>query len=143
MRETFDELLHINDTKGHDYAGEDNALANFQDEAKVIGVEPEVVWAVFAGKHWRAIMTFCKEGDVASEPIEGRVHDLIMYGFLLLGIIEAKKRATVPSGVTGPCPAMTPPEYGPNSIPCQREVGHAGRHMVNGGTRDAFVWGNS
>lgn len=91
MRETFDQLLHINDTKGHDYAGEANALANFEEEAAVLGVDPETVWAVFAGKHWRSIMTFCKEGDVQSEPIRGRVHDLIMYGFLLLGLIEAAR----------------------------------------------------
>ena len=93
MADTFQELININNTKGHDYAGETDSLANFKDEASVLDLRPEQVWAVFAGKHWRAIMTFCKEGDVASEPIEGRIHDLIMYGFLLLGIIEDRKRA--------------------------------------------------
>lgn len=101
MQDTFNELLNINDTKGMDYAGEDDALANFKEAAMELGLTPEQVWSVFAGKHWRAIMTYVREGDVASEPIEGRIHDLIMYGFLLLGIIRDKQPIVIADpGVT-------------------------------------------
>ncbi len=96
LREHFDTIVGINQTKGHDYAGDEDALANFKSQAEALGLTPEQVWGVFAGKHWAAVMTFIREGDVASEPIEGRIHDIILYGFLLLGLIEEKKTGLEP-----------------------------------------------
>lgn len=87
----YESITEINRTKGHDYAGDDDALANFKEQAAALGLDPLQVWGVFAGKHWSAIMTFIREGDVKSEPIEGRIHDVILYSFLLLGLIEEKK----------------------------------------------------
>jgi len=86
----FDTIIAINDTKGHDYAGEDDALRNFKEQAAEYGLTPEQVWGVFFGKHLKAIQTFVREGDVASEPIEGRIHDAILYLFLLLGLNQEK-----------------------------------------------------
>jgi hypothetical protein len=91
MKEEFDRLLETNNTKGHDYAGEDDALRNFKVQAKAAGVTPEQVWSIFAGKHWEAVQTYVREGDVLSEPIEGRIHDLLLYGFLLLGLVKDKE----------------------------------------------------
>lgn len=81
-------IVDINESKGKDYAGDADALANFKDAAEGLGITPEQVWAVYAHKHWSAVMSFVRNGDTASEPIEGRIHDLILYGFLLLGLIE-------------------------------------------------------
>lgn len=92
----FEEILGINKVKGHDYTqGSEDALANFKVVAEPIGLTPEQVWAVYTGKHWQAVLTFCKEGQVESEPIEGRIHDVILYCFLLLGLIEEKKTTLV------------------------------------------------
>lgn len=87
----FAVIRALNQTKGHDYAGDEDALLNFKSAAERLGLTPEQVWGVYGDKHWSAIMTFCKEGDVKSEPIEGRIRDVILYGFLLLGLIEEKK----------------------------------------------------
>jgi len=87
----FDEVRRLNRVKGHDYAGDNDALANFKRNAKGLGVTPELIWGVYAGKHWDAIQTFVREGDVHSEPIESRIHDLINYLTLLLGLIYEKK----------------------------------------------------
>lgn len=100
MDEHYSSITEINRTKGHDYAGDDDALKNFKDQAAQLGLTPEQVWGVFAGKHWAAICTFIKEGDVKSEPIEGRIHDVILYCFLLLGLIEEKKSTTDPEEPT-------------------------------------------
>jgi hypothetical protein len=78
----------INNTKGNDYAGQDDALRNFKEQAATLKLRPEQVWAVLALKHWFAIMTYCADGAVQSEPIEGRLHDIILYSFLLLGLIR-------------------------------------------------------
>lgn len=90
-------ITEINRTKGHDYAGDEDALANFKRNAAALGLTPAQVWGVYAGKHWDAITTFVREGDVKSEPIDGRLHDLILYSFLLLGLIrEARENANGP-----------------------------------------------
>ena len=46
------------------------------------------VWAVFANKHWDAIMAFIKTGKAESEAIEGRFDDVHNYLYLLEGIIK-------------------------------------------------------
>lgn len=86
----FQVIVNINKTKGHDYAGDEDALRNFKEQAAELGLSPEQVWGVFFGKHLKAIHTYVREGAVASEPIEGRVHDAILYLFLLLGLIKEK-----------------------------------------------------
>ena len=88
MHDDFEKVVKINETKGHDYAGEEDALRNFKEQAVEAGITSAQVWAVLFGKHLKAIQTFVREGDVASEPIEGRIHDGIPYLFLLLGLIR-------------------------------------------------------
>lgn len=91
MKEEFEKLLETNQRKGHDYAGDDDALANFKEQAATLGLTPEQIWGVYASKHWAAIMTYVRESGVQSEPIEGRIHDLILYGFLLLGMVKERR----------------------------------------------------
>lgn len=96
MTDEFHRVLALQMAKGADYARDDDALANFKTQAAALDLTPEQVWAVFAGKHWAAIMAYVREGDVASEPIEGRIHDLILYGFLLLGMVREKQAEAPP-----------------------------------------------
>jgi hypothetical protein len=89
-------IADINDKKGHDYAGDGDALANFKKDderlRKIVQNDPVLAkWYIYFDKHYEAVMTFLEEGDVKSEPIEGRIHDAILYLFLLLGLIEEKK----------------------------------------------------
>jgi hypothetical protein len=88
MERHFGDIAEINATKGKDYASEADALDNFKRHAATLGLSPVQVWAVYTSKHWDAVMTFCREGAVHSEPIEGRIHDVILYCFLLLALIE-------------------------------------------------------
>lgn len=88
MDEDYGAIMEINRTKGNDYAGEEDALLNFKESARRLGLTPEQVWAVYADKHWSAVMTYCRNGRVESEGIEGRLHDAILYCFLLLGLIR-------------------------------------------------------
>jgi len=96
--EFFDRIRETNEAKGHDYAGDDDALSNFKEAAEhLAGIhDPEFeVWYIYFHKHWSAILTFLKEGDVKSEPIDGRIMDAVLYLILLLGLIEDKKRVRV------------------------------------------------
>lgn len=88
----YTDIVGINQAKGVDYAGEDDALANFKEAAEALGLTPFQIWAVYHHKHQSAINQFIKRGRVESEPIEGRVKDAILYLFLLLGLIEDQKQ---------------------------------------------------
>jgi cyclopropane fatty-acyl-phospholipid synthase-like methyltransferase len=82
------EIVAINKTKGHDYAGEEDALSNFKRNADRLGLTPIQVWGVYFHKHLDAIETYVREGGVPSEPIEGRIQDAILYLYLLRGLIS-------------------------------------------------------
>ncbi len=89
---TVQSIFGLNDSKGADYAGDEDALGNFKDAARAIGITPEQVWAVYTHKHISAVMSYCEKGQVESEPIEGRIHDVMVYCLLLLGLIEDRAR---------------------------------------------------
>ena len=91
----FSAIKELNVTKGHDYSGDEDALANFKEQAAELGLTPEQILGVFVGKHIKAVQTYIREGAVQSEPIEGRIHDVILYHFLLLGLIEEQHGGSV------------------------------------------------
>ncbi len=79
-------------TKGADYTRHDaDRLANFKRTAEGIGLSPLQVWAVFANKHWDAIMAFIKTGKAESEAIEGRFDDMHNYLYLLEGLLQESR----------------------------------------------------
>lgn len=91
--QVFDRIRKLTETKGKDYAPdhETNEFQNFDEAAARLDLRPEQVWAVYAGKHWDAIMAYCREGQVHSEPVAGRVEDLILYLLLLAGMDERRQ----------------------------------------------------
>lgn len=91
MSDVYGKLVDLNNKKGHDYAGDEDALANFKNHAAELGLTPEQIWGVYAGKHYDAIKTYVREGAVASEPIEGRIEDMILYLFLLYGLVVERR----------------------------------------------------
>lgn len=88
----FDVIKGLNETKGNDYAGHEDVLANFKRQAQNLGLTKEQVLAVYLNKHFDAINTYCKDGSVKSEPIEGRIHDAIVYLLLLRAMIAEPSR---------------------------------------------------
>jgi hypothetical protein len=92
--DTFAEIRRIRESKGKDYSrGEADTLSNFKRHAAALGLTPEQVWAVYASKHWDAVVSFCKHGQVESEPIDGRIDDALTYLLLLKGLIADRQRA--------------------------------------------------
>lgn len=87
----YQDICFINEKKGKDYAGSEDALKNFKEVAKRTGLTPKEAWLVYFTKHMMAIETFIRNGQVESEPIEERIKDAILYLFLLHGLIEDEK----------------------------------------------------
>ncbi len=88
---SFAECIHMMKAKNADYSqGEQKGdrIAAFRRIAKDVNITMLQAWAVFCQKHWGAVMKFVKEGSLESEPIYGRIHDVINYMVLLSAIVE-------------------------------------------------------
>lgn len=95
LRELLIEVVKTLDVKGRDYtAGNYDAdrLHNFHTVAADTGVKPRQAWWVYFYKHLSSIKRWVKDGYVESEPIRGRVVDIIAYAFLGLLIHEEEQK---------------------------------------------------
>jgi hypothetical protein len=77
-------------TKGSEYASDHDALANFKDQARDVGVSPLVVLSVLMNKHYRSLQSYIRAGGKtkSNEPIEGRIADLRNYLALMAFLIK-------------------------------------------------------
>lgn len=95
VADTVDNVITLGINKGGEYAGDNNRLENFVRNAQSLNLEPEQVWAVYAGKHWDAIIQYVNDtasgkSRTRSEPITGRVDDLIVYLLLVKSMMIAR-----------------------------------------------------
>lgn len=87
----FVECMEILRRKNADYSQSEqknDRIAAFKRIARDTGINTRQAWAVFAQKHWGAVMRYVKDGFVESEPIEGRINDMINYLVLLGAIVD-------------------------------------------------------
>lgn len=85
----IDKVLKITETKGREYANNDNdRLANFKRAAQRKGIAPLVALGVFLDKHMDSIDSYIRcERTFSNESIESRIVDAITYLTLLWGLI--------------------------------------------------------
>jgi len=97
----FDSLLQkcieVLRVKGKDYTiGTGDRLHNFKTVGEFTGMTPEQSLGVYLYKHISAIFAYIKKGDQSeSEPIEGRVTDVINYMLLFHKMIQERKRGNL------------------------------------------------
>lgn len=95
LSEAIVTLRSLSELKGGEYSGDDDRLANFRRNAEAVGCSMELVWRIYAGKHFDAISQYVKDLQTGktrprSEPIEGRVDDLIVYLLLFKAILQER-----------------------------------------------------
>ena len=93
LDDIFERVISLGRLKGGEYSGDDDRLANFRRNAQALGVNKETVWAVYAAKHWDALMQFIKDKQAGTErtrleTLEGRVYDLIVYLILFAAMLD-------------------------------------------------------
>ncbi len=91
MKETYNKIIKLNETKGEEYSGSEDVCLNFKKQAQLLNVDPKVIWAVYVNKHWDAIMSHVRTNKIYSEPIEGRIDDVIVYLLLYKALINDQK----------------------------------------------------
>lgn len=87
-KKVMPKCLAIMKSKGEAYSGIEDKLGNFKRCSKLAGTDIKKVWFVYFVKHFDALSAYIRGEYKDSEPIEGRIEDLINYLFLLRGIIE-------------------------------------------------------
>jgi len=101
---TNDLLAHcaaIRFLKGKDYTDGNDRLSNFKQAAQRLQITPNLVWAVYFGKHIDAIFSHVRNGQVESEPIKDRIADAINYLLLYWAIcVEAEAPDTADTADT-------------------------------------------
>ena len=85
--------LEISQTKGKEYAREDNeyddVLDNFKRAGNFVGVSSMMACLVYLYKHFSAVAAYAQNGDALSEEgIAGRIADLRLYAALFLALAE-------------------------------------------------------
>ena len=101
LEATMASIRSLAKLKGGEYSGDVDKLANFRRLGLDQGLPMETIWRVYAGKHWDAISTYCKDllegfARQRSEPISGRVDDLLVYLLLLKAMIQEREEASPP-----------------------------------------------
>ena len=91
LDETFERLVTLTQTKGHEYANSHDQLANFLRLGQALGMPPEAVLLVYLTKHLDSIHNYVRElpEPAPSEAITGRIDDAILYLVLLKALIIA------------------------------------------------------
>lgn len=93
--DTIVALKELSELKGGEYAGDVDRLANFRRNADNLDMVMEQVWAVYAAKHWDAVMQYVRDTAAGTarprlEPISGRLDDLIVYCLLMKAMIDER-----------------------------------------------------
>lgn len=85
-----DEIQQLRKAGQKEYAhGDvDDAFNNFKRLASELSISKEKVLLVYARKHWDGIIAHVNGYTSQREDVRGRINDLIVYMFLLRGMID-------------------------------------------------------
>ncbi len=92
IEQLFSECKDILKVKGNDYTDNKDRLSNFRGFP---GLDQKVALAVYMHKHYIAVQNYCLRGKLESEPIRGRICDMINYLLLLNYMVETTNEKEV------------------------------------------------
>lgn len=82
----------LRDSKGLDYASEQDALKNFKEIGEQLKMTPKAILGVYLNKHISSINNYIS-GEKETEPIEERIKDTINY-LKLLHCLNVEEKET-------------------------------------------------
>lgn len=140
---THQRLLELTASKGEEYkAASDDQLANFRRVAERTGVQPLTALMTFMNKHYDSLCEYVRREQlgmdkIESEPIAGRIDDLILYAILFKAMVMDQRG--VPGDADLPCATtINAPDLG--------DLIHTGpvRHNAvrTAGAGDPAPWGD-
>lgn len=96
LAETWEAIVELSKKKGGEYSGDHDRLENFKRNGARLNLPMEVIWAVYAGKHWDAVTQYCADIRVGTtrsrmESLKGRCDDLIVYLILFKAMLQERE----------------------------------------------------
>ena len=89
MKDVFNEEIMLLRKQGQEeYASGSDAFYNFKKQGEELDMDPKIVLWVHAMKHKSGIDSYLRGVKSQREDVRGRINDLIVYLFILRGIIE-------------------------------------------------------
>ena len=93
IKSLMEEALNMAKSKGQDYSGNEDSLANFKSNADTLGMTKFQVWAVYFNKHVNAINNSIKASpERPTLPLHGIIIEAIIYLSLLDCLIREDLR---------------------------------------------------
>ena len=95
LDEAFESIRKLGQLKGGEYSGDSDRLLNFRRNARDLELPMEVIWRVYAAKHWDAVGQYIRDLQTGKErtrleSISGRVDDLLVYLLLFKAMLEER-----------------------------------------------------
>lgn len=95
VEDSYEHIRTLAQKKGGEYSGDQDRLLNFRRNGLALDLPMETIWAVYAAKHWDALMQYIKDKQMGKvrerlEPISGRVDDLLVYLLLFKAMLDEK-----------------------------------------------------
>lgn len=96
LADTWETITELSKKKGGEYAaGNDDRLKNFRRNGERLNLPMEIVWAVYAGKHWDAVTQYCADIHTGTnrprmESLSSRCDDLIVYLILFKAMLQER-----------------------------------------------------
>lgn len=95
VEKTIAEINRLSKLKGGEYAGDDDRLANFRRNGENLRLPMEVIWAIYAAKHWDAVIQYISDLNNGktrqrAEPLSGRLDDIIVYCILFKAMLAER-----------------------------------------------------
>jgi hypothetical protein len=89
---TWEAVIELGRKKGGEYAGDRDRLTNFRRNAADLELPMEVIWRIYAAKHWDAIGQYIRDLAAGTtrprmESLAGRCDDLIVYLILFKAML--------------------------------------------------------
>jgi hypothetical protein len=93
VTDTVASIMKLLEVKGGEYAGSEDRLANFKRGQLRTGAHPYQVLWIYLSKHIDSVETFIKDTAAGvqrerSEPIDGRLDDIINYCLLMKALVK-------------------------------------------------------
>jgi len=99
LRNLFDNIIKTAEAKNKDYAMNDNAFANFEIVGNMLQMADENIkdgkylcWLVYFTKHYISVLNYLRTRKSHTEPIEGRIVDMIVYLGILYNMLKEDRR---------------------------------------------------
>lgn len=93
LSDKMTEITLTNQSGQSEYALSQDAFDNFNRLAAELEMDRKSVLMVYFSKHRDGVISFLKGHVSQREPVDGRIKDMIVYLFLLWGMVEEEKPA--------------------------------------------------